>query len=604
MLKAANKIVADGHTPPEIPSRNPPGDHVNIGASRGIKKPRYVMEVSAVRKKHAKLLKNRCILTSSILGFLQCLFSGPNPVTVMNNVDLSKIFLNPRNSHSKYMDRDLEKLIAKFVKEVINEDPLFDNKSLVEKLSFLSSKWDINFIVFNNKYKNEIIRYPDPPVDLTKRKVHLLINRHEDHIQFIHDVQGFFNQGFYCPYCNIKVSSYLKQKHDCKVKEVCKSCHRFILGEKEFTNHNFDNVYCKAVVDKSNLRYNCENCKLELSDAKCYASHRKVCRWRFKCNYCDAYIWVNATQQSRAEMLKKHKCSDKYHCWDCGLKDRSKYEHQCQLKKFRRQSCMDKVSFLMFNYSATKILCTVCKHNLDDEGIDQEACLLHSKIQNLLYHEHELHPSSAVFLTESHEREHFDVFFSTDLNILPQTIPLNLHIPYLNDNPICKEYEFTGPFGRKATVDSLTRVKATDFLALDDDGVVQQILKQIIEPHIKKDITRYHTILVDSEKGLSLLEQELQSRRFEIKCKASESNQIREINIPGLKLRFLNRSEFFSESLAELNYDMGIHSDLYFFPGQMNHRYYYNYVGPLPSVQAYDNFSTATLKQKKRQTFI
>ena len=302
-LKARGKIIADGPAPERDDGAGPERDHVGIGhLTTERRKPKYVLEIQEFCKEYAPFLKGRCILTSAIIGFLQCLFSGPVPMKFFHDLDLTLLFSNVRNN-KKLHNRQVQKVIADLVEEVLNECPSFDEKSLVQQLTFLAEKWDINFTVFNKKFPDEIIYVPDC-TDITSRKVFLLINKNEKHIQFIDNVESYFNQGYYCLYCQVSVKSYRQLKHDCKVRKTCQFCHRYTLEPGEFSNHNFDKIYCKSHVDTNSLKHRCNNCDLQLSDTACFTSHGKLCKYRFKCKTCNAYLHINNRMKSRVEMEK------------------------------------------------------------------------------------------------------------------------------------------------------------------------------------------------------------------------------------------------------------------------------------------------------------
>ena len=247
----------------------------------------------------------------------------------------------------------------------------------------------------------------------------------------------------------------------------------------------------------------------------------------------------------------------------------------------------------------------MCKHELDDTGVDKSPCLIHGQINELDYNTSDMCPNSAAFLTEEQQREYFNVYLSSDCDILPKEVPLNLHLPYISNNPVCQEFDSTGRFAKKLRIDPLSAARTNDMCEKSSSNITAKILKQILSLQLKSGSSRHHTVLVNNERELSLLENELKRNRFQMKCRASESNKIREIKLSGMHLRFLNRSDFFQEPLVELYDQLNLNLDLTFFPGQINHPFYYDYIGEMPGIPAFDNlFDTSVEASKKADFFI
>ena len=276
------------------------------------------------------IFKDKCILTSVILGLLQHSYYKTNKI-------------DKRFEKVQYINSTLEthrNIAGKIIlEELINIFSLtnLENKGPYELHStskVLSETFHCQIIVFDGVSSSKKISYMYPiTYDDTLIPIYLFEPIEcPSHFVFIRHLNSYFKANLKVCFGCLKTfkGNSMPIKHLCPKKTTCFSCRRFFQSENTFIHDNLKKQFCDKNVT-SEPSFNCLKCNLTLYSQHCFLGHKRFCYGKnisfgIKCKKCQVFTYKG----SSATNIINHQCGAAKMCKFCF--QAQEVNHLCRLK--------------------------------------------------------------------------------------------------------------------------------------------------------------------------------------------------------------------------------------------------------------------------------
>ena len=275
--------------------------------------------------------KDKCLLTSTILGLLQHIYFESNRkdrrylyAQNINSTDLAK-----QIHAGNIILSELNKLITNLQ---LPENGPYDIEETAKKLSIY---FNCQFFIFDGIHNSKklIFMYPEQFQDDLKPIYLLQPIDAKDHLVFIRNYHSYCRANVkICFGCKKTFSSY-NYKHLCPQRQCCFSCRRFFQGSNTYLNEKLIPEFCNKNVTLESS-FICELCNVTCYSNHCYKGHKLHCNGQgtfgYKCLKCNKFMYRHGKMNGKNLKLN-HYCGELKSCPYCReLKD---INHQCKLKK-------------------------------------------------------------------------------------------------------------------------------------------------------------------------------------------------------------------------------------------------------------------------------
>jgi hypothetical protein len=555
------------------------------------------------------VFKNKCLLTSTILGHLQNVFYQSNRkdkrFVYVQNIN-SKI--KAKKIHGcKILLNELNKLLSST--NISNEGP-YDVDETTKQLSVY---YKCQFFIFDSiDNSNKLcFMYPEDYDDSLEPIYLFQPLNSPNHVVFIRHLNSYFKANLkICFYCKKSFRSY-RYNHFCPKIKGCFACHRPFAKKSTFLHEKNKINFCDKKIT-SELAVNCKICNVVLYSKHCSQGHKLLCYgkgsfgWKcLKCNkFCYRYGKMNSKMIENAHQCGSKKCIYCYEDADS--------QHLCKLKIEKFPKTWPLLAFIGIEHCTINIEnCLDClqikKEFQEMSNLSYKDLTLNSTYLSLCCEKHKssnilIEPTLIIIYKET-KRGHFTKYVLTNNSFISndyiETDHINFEyvskeLSYLYDKKSneCKSQRKTFDFNKNL---KLLRSKDKSTLTLIDKFV--QLISNAewqYTTFVSQDSNsqNYNTILS------AFLENGFCPRVIQ------NGRKILFMEVESFCLRFITSNSYLEGTENEIAQQFNLQTYEYFFPESLKIPCYFNYQGNVPNVENFYSFSDNYQTKIKKKQFV
>lgn len=429
-----------------------------------------------------------------------------------------------------------------------------------------------------------------------------------DHIYIIDSLKAFsrFHQKIVCFCCRKLLNNTWRRSHRCTQTQTCFNCDGIIQTEKTILVPNEDIYFCNSQLPniKDSLPFNCDHCNLTFVSPDCFQRHKQICDSNskgWKCPKCGIFEFTH-TFESKEKLESNHICGvKKYRCQFCfQIKEDN---HICQIKKQEGHSVWPNMAFLHLAFKDFGCAnCDNCykiqKSYCDQNNITFPELFVKDIYSDLIC---DLHKNNSISdepnfisLFKEEDRFQFKEYCFLDEQLILGTPIESENVTYVYSDsfkPISKD-----PFKCKKSSQKVSN----DFANTFDFKINQKTCKSAVDKLMiffcnSNQMSNYTVVVSDSRTLLLILK--LFVNVNIIPNIFQDGQKVNFLEVPSLKIRFVHMSSYIKGSIFDLAAQFNIPFQRTYFPNSWNKNDFYNYVGNIPSLQDFYQFSD-TLEDK------
>jgi hypothetical protein len=409
----------------------------------------WMLDVPNGYKNNPSIFKNKCLITSVILGVLQ------NSYYKSQRQD--KRFLYVQNINSALESKQIHagNILKKELQKVLNDLSLTDQKQelCLEVIGpKLSEYFSCQIFIFDGINNSSKLKYLFPPIYNHELQPIYLFEpfQNKNHLIFIKCLSSYFKANVkVCFTCQKTFKTY-NYKHRCSFNLCCFACRCIFASEKTYLHEKLQPNFCdgKITTERSFL---CNICNVTLYSKKCEKAHRLLCNglgnFGWKCLSCNHFTYRHGSFNSK-KLSEIHQCGIIV-CSNCHQHYNEDEQHLCKLRK---ESISKKWPLLAFfncqflNFNSSN--CAACYEQKEkfktENNLSWKEVFEHLLFPSLKcdYHEIEdntfLHSNEAnviVLYKENIENKgHFSKHIFTNLNVTDFVEKDILQFDYVNSD--------------------------------------------------------------------------------------------------------------------------------------------------------------------------
>jgi hypothetical protein len=566
------------------------------------------------------IFKNKCLLTSTILGLSQneLFFSEHKIKDFQYLVNITSLFENKREHACKLL---LEKLNNLLEKTNLKAEGPYELESTVKVLNNIyhcqffifdavdnSSK--LNFMYPSNYDDNLIPIYLYQPID------------NPSHVIFIRNLNSYFKSNLkVCFFCKKTFKTHQYQ-HLCRKEKFCFACRRSFMTTKTYIHKKLKEQFCDKNITQ-NSQQKCSKCNVTLNSEHCAKGHKKLCygtlgTFGWKCLKCNKFTYRFGNTNSKQIELS-HKCGIKI-CKFCYEKYTSFETHLCKLKKERYPESIPNLAFIGMEHANSYVgKCYDCfKIKLDFKN---KFCLTWNQVYanpnfctlNCFNHLFKCHsePNISIIYKQAKNEGFYDKFVLNDNNseigdyTEINAVYFNLYdIPnpnnFKNDNLQETQKKKNKKRKTKCCEDFQNNVKVLHEKNAKNLNLIDKLIQLITLPEWNN--TTFISQDLDSLNFTSILLGFL-NNGFCPKI-IQNGRIILFMEIPNINLRFIRSNAYLNQIELELAQTFQLPIDFIFFPEQFNIIQNFNYCGKVPDVNFFLSVLDSEEIKLKKQNFV
>ena len=423
---------------------------------------------------HLNVFKDKCLLTSTILGLLQ------NDYFKSNRTDRRYLYAQNINSvnirKQTYAGKIILTELTKLLKDL--ELPLSGPYNVEEITKKLSIALKCQFFIFdgmcNSNSKKLIFMYP-PEYDDALKPIYLFQPQEaKNHLIFIWNYHSYCRANLkFCFACKKTFLTH-NYKHLCPKRKSCFSCRRFFQTSTTYLHEKLINEFCDKNVTTEN-EFLCPLCNVTCYSKHCFKGHKLRCSgegtFGFKCLKCNKFTYRYGKMNTK-NLKEKHCCTDLKTCKFCWQpKD---LNHQCKIKTETISNDFPKLAFIgMEHFDKSSENCVKC-YELRSEKI--LFCEDHSKPHDNINDD----PILAIIYAEQNIRGEFSKYELNNFENRPvlykseNIFSYNYVLNSMSSNHLPKE---TASRKKKVTQDFKTNL---NFIQNENPTTLMDMLLQLI----------------------------------------------------------------------------------------------------------------------------
>ena len=539
---------------------------------------------------------NMCLIISLLIGYFFCLFlEGIDFVTYPSLSMISK------KSQPKLQQEGAATihLALAWLREKLPQLS-FQGPHGSEVFPILTNCMDCQIHIFSNVTGQLVYSYPEN-FNEKKRQIYLMgeaLDLPTGHLHVIRNLLAFSNKfGFYCFYCH-KHTLSPNYQHFCSAKKnrICFLCKRVKQEKDTYVTRINKHLYCNSKIHNKSLKKHlqkCEKCNLTFKTSQCKNHHKKsVCSRVFHCLQCKKTLFTSS-KMNQEFLRKNHKCSMKICRW-CWSEVKIGDNHLCQMSQIGYQRNHDAIGVLVIeSISHTKINCFEC---FKEEK--NTICKLTKKD----------FPNLCTLLLErinQNERGIFDRFFFSDNKLqLPQKSS------FKKNDILCD----VRPPSLIKIMDEREERKVPRRKTMMCNNYLKVFRKKKSLNALEKMLCSLLNVARSTFQGMTIILHCGQSFEMHHILQSLLSNHIRpsifkkdqkllSIELQGTKLRFIDGSNFFNNSVDDLRSRLRL--EPFFFPMKLNTvEMYEKVIVPPPDISNYFNFFDSKETVERKEEFV
>ena len=276
------------------------------------------------------IFKDKCILTSVILGLLQSSYYKSNKLDKRyEKVQyINSTLTSHKNIAGKIILDELQTIFS------LTNLPTIGPYDLYSTAKVLSETFQCQIIVFDSINNSKKISFMFPSIyDDTLIPICLFEPLEcPSHFVFIRHINSYFKSNLKVCFACLKTfkGSSMPLKHLCPKKATCFSCRRFFQTKDTYININLKKEFCdKNVTEETS--FDCPRCNLTLYSQHCLLGHKRFCYGKnvsfgIKCKICNVFTYKGSSTTN----IINHKCGGAKMCKFCFQPQ--ELNHLCRLK--------------------------------------------------------------------------------------------------------------------------------------------------------------------------------------------------------------------------------------------------------------------------------
>ena len=422
---------------------------VHYGAYKKRRKSFYwMLDVPNGYNNHPSIFKNKCLITSVILGVLQNAF--------YKSKRKDKRFLYAQNINSVLPSKQTHagNILKKELLKVTEDLSLTDHKlfNLEEIAPKLSQYFQCQIFIFDGVNNSSKLKYMFPSTyNHELQPIYLFEPFHnKNHLVFIKCLPSYFKANVkVCFTCQKTFKTY-NYKHRCSFTLCCFACRCIFSSSNSYLHEKLESKFCNGKITCEQSTQ-CKICNVTLYSEKCKKAHKLLCNghgnFGWKCLSCNRFSYRHGSFNSK-KLAEIHQCGI-IACSNCHQHFNSDEEHLCKLKK---ESISKKWPLLAFfscqflNYSSSE--CSACFEKKErfkiEKNLSWKEVYQHSMFSELKCEYHEIEQNTSLelyepnvivlYLENSENRGHFSKHVFTTLNITDVNEEDVIVYDYINSN--------------------------------------------------------------------------------------------------------------------------------------------------------------------------
>ncbi len=350
------------------------------------------------------VFKNKCLLTSVILGVLQ------NAYYKSNRKDKRFIYAQNINSMLPSKKTHAGNILKRELLKVMTDLSITDQKRIdIEEVApKLSQYFECQIFIFDGINNSSKLKYMFPQTyNHELQPIYLFEPFHnKSHLVFIKCLPSYFKANVkVCFTCQKTFKTY-NYKHRCSFTLCCFACRCIFANSKTYLHEKLEGNFCdgKITLEQSFL---CNICNVTLYSKKCEKAHRLLCNgngnFGWKCLSCNRFSYRHGSFNSK-KLSEIHQCGI-IACSNCHQHYNVEEEHLCKLKK---ETVSQKWPLLAFfncqfiNYSSSQCsACYECKENFKTKNdLSWKQVYEHSLFPKLKCDYHEIEENTSLEIYE------------------------------------------------------------------------------------------------------------------------------------------------------------------------------------------------------------
>ena len=293
---------------------------------------------------HLNILKDKCLLTSTILGLLQNDYFSSNRKDrrFLYAQNINSINIRKQNHAGKIILLELNKMCTNL------QLPLSGPYDLEETTKKLSQELKCQFFIFDGmcNSKKLIYMYPQEYQDDLKPIYLFQPQEAKNHLVFIRNYHSYCRANMKICFGCKKTFLTHNYKHLCPKRKSCFSCRRFFQTSNTYLHEKLQNEFCDKDVTLEK-EFICSLCNVTCYSQHCFKGHKLRCSgegtFGYKCLKCNKFTYRYGKMNTK-NLKEKHCCSDFKPCKFC--RQPKELYHQCKIKTETISNNFPKLAFI------------------------------------------------------------------------------------------------------------------------------------------------------------------------------------------------------------------------------------------------------------------
>ena len=318
------------------------------------------------------IFKNKCLLTTTILGLLQHQY--------FESKRLDKRFIHVQNINSKNFEKrnHAGRILAHELEKLINETgiPSEGPHELETTVQKLSEFYHCQFFIFDNIFNSNKLNFMYPPeYDNSLKPIYLFQpNDAKNHLVFIRNLNSYFKANVKVCFGCRKIFSTHNYRHLCPKSKCCFSCRRFFQSESTYMHEKLSQYFCDKNLTTENS-FICRICNVTCYSKHCFNGHKFFCYGKglfgYKCLKCKKFTYRYGKKST--EFLKRtHLCGEHKRCLYC--RETKLNDHLCKLSKETVNPNSSRLAFIgMEFYKSTSEKCIDCSEMKNVQNLNSQS---------------------------------------------------------------------------------------------------------------------------------------------------------------------------------------------------------------------------------------
>ena len=316
-------------------------------------------------EKSPNIFKNKCLLTTTILGLLQHQY--------FESKRSDKRFIHVQNINSKnyqkknHAGRILEHELNNFLEKTeLPRDGPYDLESTVQKLSKI---YKCQFFIFDNMFNSNKLNFMFPSeYDDSLKPIFLFQpNDAKNHLVFIRNLNSYFKANVKICFACKRTFSTHNYRHLCTKAKCCFSCRRFFQSPTTYVHEKLSQYFCNKNITAEES-FTCVRCNVTCYSQHCFNGHKFFCSGKgnfgYKCLKCQKFTYRHGKMTS--DSLKQiHVCGENKKCPYC--RESKDLDHLCKLNKEVILPNSSRLAFIGMEFLNSEIS---TKKNAEDTNAD------------------------------------------------------------------------------------------------------------------------------------------------------------------------------------------------------------------------------------------